>query len=160
VLVLFVLAIAGFRRVPQNFFPPATRPQFLVDVFLPAGSHIADSEAFAEAVEGYLLAQPGVTHVSSFVGSGGLGFPRVSTPQRDNRAFVQFLVQVDDTDKLDGVRLAVQHYLDENYPDANAVAKKFLLGPGAGGRIQARFSGPDPPVLRQLADQAERILVA
>jgi len=160
VLVLFVLAIFGFRRLPQNFFPPATRPQFLVDVFLPAGSHIADSEAFAEAVEGYILAQPGVTHVTSFVGSGGLRFVLVYTPERENRAFVQFLVQADDADKLDGVRLAVQRYLDENYPNANAVAKKFLLGPGLGGRIQMRFSGPDPAVLRQLADQAERILVA
>ncbi len=54
----------------------------------------------------------------------------------------------------------MQNYLDTRYPNANAVAKKFLLGPGAGGRIQARFSGPDPAVLRDLADQAKRIIVA
>jgi multidrug efflux pump subunit AcrB len=160
VLVLFVLAIYGFGKVPQNFFPPATRPQFLVDTFLPAGSHIGDSEAFAEQVEAFILAQPGVTHVTSFVGSGGLRFLLVYSPEGENRAFVQFLVQVDDEQKIDGILLAVQRYLDEQYPDANAVAKKFLLGPGAGGRVQARFSGPDPAVLRQLADQAERIIVA
>src|SRR5215471_9591453 len=118
VLVLFALAIYGFRKVPQNFFPPATRPQFLVDAFLPAGSHIGDSQAFAEEVEAFILAQPGVTHVSSFVGSGGLRFLLVYTPERENRAFVQFLVQVDDEEKLDGIRLAVQQYLDERYPDA------------------------------------------
>jgi len=160
VLVLFGLAIYGFGKVPQNFFPPATRPQFLVDVFLPAGSHIHDSEVFAGEVEEFLLAQPSVTHVSSFVGSGGLRFLLVYTPERENRAFVQFLVQVDDEGQIDGVLAAVQTYLDEQYPDANAVAKKFLLGPGKGGRVQARFSGPDPAVLRQLADQAKSVIVA
>ena len=159
-LVLFVLAIHGFTKVPQNFFPPATRPQFLVDVFLPAASHIRDSEAFATQVEEFILEQPDVTHVSSFVGSGGLRFLLVYTPERENRAFVQFLVQVDDEQAIEGVLLAVQGYLDDQYPNANAVAKKFLLGPGAGGRVQARFSGPDPAVLRQLADRAKEVIVA
>jgi multidrug efflux pump subunit AcrB len=31
-------------------------------------------------------------------------------------------------------------------------------GPGQGGRIQARFRGPDPAVLRQLGRQAEDVL--
>jgi multidrug efflux pump subunit AcrB len=57
-LGLFVAAVYGFGRVPQNFFPPATRPQFLVDTFLPAGTHIRDSEAFAQSVEQFLLEQP------------------------------------------------------------------------------------------------------
>lgn len=159
-LVSFVAALYGFGKVPQNFFPPATRPQFLIDAYLPAGSHILDSERFAEQVEEFLLAQPGVEHVSSFVGGGGLRFLLVYTPERENRAFVQFLVQVEDEQQIDGLLATAQQYLEEQYPDANAVAKKFLLGPGAGGRVQARFSGPDPAVLRQLADQAKRVIVA
>ena len=159
-LGLFVAAVYGFGRVPQNFFPPATRPQFLVDVFLPAGTHIRDSEGFAASVEQFLIEQPDVTHVTSFVGGGGLRFLLVYSPERENRAFVQFLVEVDDDEKIDDLLPKVQGYLEQNYPNANAVAKKFLLGPGKGGRVQARFSGPDPAVLRALADQAERILVA
>jgi multidrug efflux pump subunit AcrB len=33
-----------------------------------------------------------------------------------------------------------------------------VLGPGSGGKIQARFSGPDPNVLRALADRTQAIL--
>src|SRR5215469_6344177 len=66
-LVLFVVAMRGFRRLDQSFFPPATRPQFMVDTFLPSGTHIRDTEAFAESVEGFIRSQPGVAHVSSFV---------------------------------------------------------------------------------------------
>ena len=52
----------------------------------------------------------------------------------------------------------MQKYLDTNHPNANAIAKRFLLGPGQGGRIQARFSGPDPAQLRELADKAIKII--
>lgn len=51
-ILLFVLSIFGFARIEQAFFPPATRPQFIVDVFLPAGVHINETEAFAGKVEG------------------------------------------------------------------------------------------------------------
>lgn len=159
-LVLFVLALRGFTQIDQSFFPPATRPQFMIDVFLPSATHIRQTEAFAEEVEGYLRRQPGVTHVTAFVGGGGLRFLLVYAPESANRAYVQFLVDVDDPAKIDTILPAAQRYLDEQHPDANAVAKRFLLGPGQGGRIQARFHGPDPAVLRSLADQARQILEA
>jgi multidrug efflux pump subunit AcrB len=156
--VFFVLSLYGFTLIDQSFFPPATRPQFMVDVYLPAGTHIRETESFAGEIQGFIQKQPGVTHVTSFIGSGGLRFLLVYAPERENRAFVQFLVDVDDEKKIAGLIDVVQKQLDEQYPNANAVAKKFLLGPGEGGRIQARFRGPDPETLRQLADQAQLIL--
>lgn len=157
-LVAFAAALYGFTKIPQSFFPPATRPQFMVDVFLPAGTHIRETEAFSGEVQRYLQRQSGVTHVTSFIGGGGLRFLLVYSPERENRAFVQFLVDVDDWRKIDAVSADIQKHLDENYPNANAIAKKFLLGPGQGGRIQARFQGPDPAKLRELGDQARKIL--
>ena len=159
-LLLFAAALYGFRGLDQSFFPPATRPQFMVDSYLPAGSGIRDSEAYAKAVERYIQAQPGVTHVSSFIGGGGLRFLLVYTPERQNPAYVQFLVQVDDDKKINGLIAGIQKYLDNNYPNANTVAKKFLLGPGSGGRVQVRFLGPDHATLRQLAGQAQKIFEA
>ncbi|HWB84631.1 MAG TPA: efflux RND transporter permease subunit [Bryobacteraceae bacterium] len=156
-LALFVVAIFGFRQLDQSFFPPATRPQFLVDVFLPAGTDIRASERFAEGVERFIRKQPHVTHVTSFVGSGGLRFLLVYTPERPNPAYVQFLVAVDDHHTIDGLITTVQRHLDQESPNANAVAKKFLLGPGSGGRVQVRFSGPDYQTLRELAAHAEKI---
>ena len=158
-VVLFAFALREFRRLDQSFFPPATRPQFMVDNFLQAGTHIQDTEAFAESVERLIRRQPGVTHVTSFIGGGGLRFLLVYAPEMENPAYVQFLVDVDDQRKIDGLIATIQKELDRNYPNANSVAKKFLLGPGSGGRVQLRFSGPDYGVLRGLAGQAEAILI-
>src|SRR5262245_6799216 len=69
-----VAGLYGFTKVDQSFFPPATRPQFMVDVFLPAGTHVRETEAFADSVQRHLQAQPAVTHVTSFIGGGGLRF--------------------------------------------------------------------------------------
>jgi multidrug efflux pump subunit AcrB len=157
-VVAFVTSLYGFTFVKQSFFPPATRPQFMVDAYLPAGTHIDQSQALASDVQRYIQEQPGVTHVTSFIGGGGLRFLLVYSPEPENRAFVQFLVDVDDWRKIDGLIAGIQKHLDETQPNANAVAKKFLLGPGQGGRIQARFRGPDPAVLRNLAHQAEKVL--
>lgn len=157
-VVAFVAAVYGFGWVKQSFFPPATRPQFMVDVFLPAGTHIRETEAFAGAIQRHLQAQPGVVHVTSFIGGGGLRFMLVYSPEGENRAFVQFLVDVDDWRKIGGLIHQVQQHLDEKYPNANAIAKPFLLGPNQGGRVQARFRGPDPAKLRELGDRAMQVL--
>lgn len=156
-VLMFVLAFFGFGKVDQSFFPPATRPQFMVDAYLPAGTHIRETEAFANKIQAFVQKQPGVTHVTSFIGGGGLRFLLVYSPESENRAYVQFLVDVDDPSKISGLMEIVQKELDDNYPNANAIAKKFLLGPGDGGRVQVRFSGPDPAKLRALGEQAVRI---
>lgn len=156
--LMFAAAVWGFGRVEQNFFPPATRPQFLIDCYLPAGTHIRESDRFGQEVGAYIQKQPGVEHVTTFVGSGGLRFILVYSPERENRAFVQFLVQVKDENEISGMIAHLQGYLDQQHPDANVVAKKFLLGPGQGGRVQVRLLGPDPAVLRELAGKAIRII--
>ncbi len=157
-IVAFAASLLGFGKVKQSFFPSPDRSQFMVDVFLPAATHIRETEAFAGEIQRYIQALPDVTHVTAFIGSGGLRFLLVYSPERENPAFVQLLVDVDDWRKIEGLIAKVQKHLDEHYPNANAVAKKFLLGPGQGGRIQARFSGPDSATLRKLGDQAMRVL--
>jgi multidrug efflux pump subunit AcrB len=157
-LLFFVAALYGFTKVDQSFFPPATRPQFLVDSFLTSGTHIRVTEQYADEVERYLLAQPGVKHVTSFVGVGALRFLLVYSAEQPDTAYVQFLVEVDDWRKIDGLIPKIQKYLEDHYPNANTNLRKFQLGPGSNGRVQVRFSGPDPATLRALAGQAQTII--
>ena len=155
--LLFAVTLYGFTRIDQSFFPASTRPQFLVDSFLPSGTYIRVTSVFAREVEQYLKAQPGVTHVSTFVGGGALRFLLVYFSEQPNTAYVQFLVEVDDWRKIGKLVPKVQTYLDEHYPNANSNVRKFMLGPGSGGRVLVRFSGHDPVVLRSLAGQTQRI---
>ena len=158
VLVLFGLSLWGFRFVDQSFFPDSTRPQFMVNVWLPQGTHIAETLQVVEQAEGYLAQLDGATHVSSFVGAGGLRFLLTYAPERPNSAYAQFLVDVDDYRKIDLLLPQVERELVERIPDIEVFTRRFALGPGGGGKVQARWLGPNRSVLRELAEKTIAIL--
>ncbi len=160
VVVLFAAALWGFGFVNKSFFPPSTRPQFMVDFWLPQGTYIDKTTGEAGSIEKYLLAQDGVTHVTSLVGKGGLRFLLTYGPEKLNSAYVQFLVDVDDPQKIDALSSKIEAELAELYPDALSYVSKFELGPGANGKIRARLSGPDANFLRRLADEVQAIMHA
>jgi len=160
VAAVFVLSIAGFGRVEQSFFPNSTRPQFMIDFWLPQGTQIAVTENRAAEVEQWLMEQEGVASVSSMIGAGAMRFLLTYVPEKENPAFAQFLVDVDDFREIDRMMLEFQRELEESNPGAMVQTRKFILGPGEPGKIQARFFGPDPDVLRSLASEAEAIFRA
>ena len=159
VIAVFAGAVYGFGQVSQSFFPNSTRPQFMVDYWLPQGTSINRSNADAREVEQYILGLEGVTHVTAVIGQGAPRFLLTYTPEKLNSAYTQFLVDVDDASKIDGLYDKIQDELTETFADAQIQSRKFILGPGEPGKIQAKFFGPDPNVLRRLASQAEDILL-
>lgn len=160
VVAVFFLGLRGFGLVDQSFFPPSTRPQFMVDLWLPKGTHIDDTTARVEEVERYLRELDGVTHMTSLVGQGGLRFLLTYQPEKLNSAYAQILVDVEDAELIDGLRGQIETHLAETYPGMLSYAFKFELGPGSNGKIRARFSGPDANELRRLSMQAAAILDA
>ena len=160
VAALFVSAIWGFQSVERSFFPPSTRPQFMVDLWLPQGTHIDATKKMVSSVEGHIKKQEGVTHITSLIGMGGLRFLLTYQPEKKNSAYTQLLVDVDDPEKINNLMANIEEHLQEYYPDVLGYASKFQLGPGSTGLIQARLSGPDPNVLRELASQVKTILYA
>ncbi len=159
-LALLVLSIGGFGFVKQSFFPDSTRPQFMVHYWLPQGTHISRTEADLERIESHVRSLDGVTDASTFVGRGALRFLLTYSPEDANSAYGMLLVSVDDYKKIAELLPEVQAYLDGGYPDAQAFARRFMLGPGNAQKIQARFRGPDPDVLHRLAAEARSVMLA
>jgi multidrug efflux pump subunit AcrB len=158
VVAAFGGTLYGFGKLEQSFFPNSTRPQFMVDYWLPQGTRIQRTEADVKTIENYVRGIEGVTHVTSIVGQGAPRFLLTYTPERANSAYAQLLVDVEDSSQVDAISAEVQAHLEANYHDAVPQIRKFILGPGDPGKIQARFIGEDLNVLRALADQAEAIM--
>jgi multidrug efflux pump subunit AcrB len=157
VACIFVSSLWGFGFVQQSFFPPSTRPQFMVDLWLPQGTHIERTTETVESVENYIKDLDGVTHLTSLIGKGGMRFLLTYTPEKTNSSYAQMLVDVEDPEFLDILLPEIEAHLDANFPDMLAYTSRFQLGPGSTGKIQARFSGPDFDELRRLADQTQAI---
>ncbi len=158
VLSMFAFSLWGFQFVDKTFFPNSTRPQFMIDFWLPQGTHIDKTMEEAADVEKYLLALDGATHVTTLGGAGGPRFLFTYSPEKLNSAYLQFLVDVDDYTRIDGLIARVEEELPELILDSEVYGRKFILGPGSGGKLQIRFSGPAQDTLRALATQTMDIL--
>ncbi|HOD49760.1 MAG TPA: efflux RND transporter permease subunit [Candidatus Hydrogenedentes bacterium] len=159
-VVLLVLAGFGFRFVESSFFPASTRPQFMVEVYLPRGTHIEETVALVDKVEDFILKDESFTHVTSMVGSGGLRFMLTYGPQQTDPSYAVLFVDVPDYRIIDEKKESLEKALLTEFPEANTAVLKFELGPGSKGKIRARFSGPDPDVLRRLAGETLEIYAA
>ncbi len=157
-LGLLAFSILGFGFVDRTFFPASTRPQFIIELWLPEGSHIKETEKAVAEIEKYVKGRPHVTDIASFTGGGATRFILTYTPEKNDSSYAIMLVSVDDWRKIEGLGQQIQQYLNENNADYITNVKKFVIGPGEGGKIQVRISGRDPSILRQLTDQTINII--
>ncbi|MEM8868373.1 MAG: efflux RND transporter permease subunit, partial [Verrucomicrobiota bacterium] len=154
VVGLFFASIFGFTHIKQSFFPPSTRPQFMVDFWMPQGTHMDHTIAEAARFEETILSYDSVTGVSTLLGRGGLRFLLTYTPEDSNESYVQFLIDVDDSEVIDDLILDLEEDLRNQFPDTLGYGFKFEVGPGSNGKIEAKFSGPDKEVLRSISEEA------
>ena len=157
---MLALSIFGFRFVRNSFFPESTRAQFMVDVWLSGGTRLDQTDRVTQEMRKIIAEIPGITHITTSVGQGALRFLLTYSPERFDPSYAQFLIDVKEQALINEILPRVQKELSEKYPDAQIIAKRFLLGPGEGGRIQVRFSGEDYNTLRSLAAQTMEILRA
>jgi multidrug efflux pump subunit AcrB len=157
VAVLLILAGYGFQFVDQNFFPDSNRPQYMVDVWFPSGTHIDHTSETVQQMEDHVMQIDGVEGVTSFIGGGSLRYILTYIPQMPNSHYAQILVSTEDETKLAEQATRTQLVLESQFPEASINVTRFKLGPG-GGSIEARFSGPDINTLRLIAAQAEDVM--
>ncbi|MCR9078812.1 MAG: efflux RND transporter permease subunit [Hyphomonadaceae bacterium] len=155
---LFAIAIWGFQFVKSGFFPASTTPQIVVDYWLPEGTDVSVTKADMVSLEPFLAELEGVEDVQTLIGGGGLRYTLVYSPENENSAYGQFLIKAESYDAVAGLVPQIQNHIDEAYPNAQAKVWRFQVGPGGGSKIEAQFSGPDPQVLRELANQAKAIM--
>ena len=154
-LALFVLGMVGMGKVQQQFFPDSSRPEILVDLWLPEGSSIHASEDMAKRVEQRLMKEQGVTSVTTWVGSG---VPRFYLPldQVFPQTNVSQLIVVPADLKLrESLRHSLPAVLAQEFPEVRARVKLLPNGPPVPYPVQFRVMGPDPVQLRTLADQVK-----
>ncbi len=157
---IFAVSVWGFQFVKSGFFPASTTPLFVVDYWLPQGTDITKTEQDIEQLEKFVVELEGVNAVQASIGAGAPRFMLVYSPESANSAYGQLLVRTDDYRIIDSLMPKIQNHIENTFPQAQGKVWRFVLGPGGGSKIEAEFSGPEPEVLRRLADQAKAILIA
>ncbi|MCJ8169659.1 efflux RND transporter permease subunit [Atopomonas sediminilitoris] len=157
---MLVVAIGGFGQVRQSFFPPSNTPMFFIDVWLPQGTDIRDTEAAVIAAEKLIHEDERVERTVSTIGRGAMRFILTYDPEKSYANYAQILVRANTAEDIIPLINQLDKALPETLPNINIKFRQLMLGPGGGAKIEARFNGPDPDVLRKLGQQAEHILLA
>ncbi|EMW8520249.1 multidrug efflux RND transporter permease subunit VmeV [Vibrio parahaemolyticus] len=157
-VALLVGAVIAFGNVKQQFFPPSNTPMFYVDMWMPEGTDIRQTIKQAETVESHIRQQDDIDFVSVSIGQGLQRFALTYQPEKSYEAYAQFQVRTTDRDNM----FKLLHKLDDNlaktFNEPTFQFKLMEFGPSPASKIEARITGPDPKVLRELAVQVEDIL--
>ncbi|MBX3634612.1 MAG: efflux RND transporter permease subunit [Rubrivivax sp.] len=159
-LVIFALGIVGMGRVQQQFFPDSSRPEILVDLWLPEGSTIRSSEAIAKRFEARMMAEPGVATVSTWIGAG---VPRFYLPLDQifpQPNVSQTIVLPKGLAEREELRLRLPQLLAAEFPEVRGRVKLLPNGPPVPYPVQFRVVGPEATVVRGWADRAKEVLRA
>jgi Cation/multidrug efflux pump len=154
------LGVAGMGKVQQQFFPDSSRPEILVDLWMPEGTNFRASEDVATRFEARMMKEPGVANVTTWIGSG---VPRFYLPLDQifpQSNVSQAIVLPEDLEQREVLLRRLPEILAEEFPEVRARVKLLPNGPPVPYPVQFRVLGPDVTELRKWADEAKALLRA
>jgi len=150
-------AYASFGFIKQGFFPQSNTPVFFVHYWGSQDSDIRATEKQMKLGEKLILEADGVESVSTFIGESSARFTLVFSPEMPNESYGLFLIRAEDATEIPRLTQEITQTLRSNSPNTEFFSEIMQFGPGGGAKIQARFSGQDPIILRGLSEQAKKI---
>lgn len=155
-LVFFAGSIALVPLLPTGFVPAADRAQTQINLELPPGSTLAETQAVAAQARNAAMQVPGIKGVFSSIGGGSSGDAFAPGAAAEARRAVLTLTTVHRTDRKEsmaGLESQLRSKLD-NIPGA-----RFTVGPpDTGVKMQLVLRSEDPVALMAAAQKVEREL--
>ena len=155
-----LLAVAGLKFVPQQFFPNSTRPELIVDLRLKEGASFAATTEQVKRMEGVLSRDKDVRFFTAYTGAGAPRFYLSLNPELPNPGYAQFVVMTRDLEARERVRSRLMASVDSTFPDTWVRVTRLELGPPVGFPVQFRVVGPDTQIVRSIAREVERVVAA
>ncbi|CAN7299993.1 efflux RND transporter permease subunit [Cupriavidus necator] len=154
-LVAFALGIYAFKFVEKQFFPDSSRPELMVELWMPEGTSFAQMETEAKRFEQLVGKDREVESLTTFVGTGA---PRFYLPLDQifpQTNVAQVIVMPVSTEVRDALRRRIIKLMDAEFPYLRGRVKLLPNGPPVAYPVQFRVIGPDAAGVRRLADQVK-----
>jgi len=161
-LAAFALGLFAFKFVEKQFFPDSSRPELMVELWMPEGTSFAQTEAEAKRFEAAMRRDKEVESLTTFVGTGA---PRFYLPldqifPQSNVAQVIVMPVGGEVKARDALRKRVEQVLASEFPQLRGRVKLLPNGPPVPYPVQFRVIGPDAAGVRRAADQVRAIMTA
>ncbi len=162
-VALLVVALIGFGKIDQMFFPDSSMTKFMIDYWAPEGTRIQTVAEDLKKAEDKFLADKRIDSVATFIGAGPPRFYLPVDPESPYQSYAQFIVNVPDFRDITDLLNELDAWFGEEYPQALIPMRRYGVGPSNTWKFELRISGPstaDPAILRSLAGQVVSIVAA
>lgn len=156
--VLLCLSAWSFRFIPKVFVPSLDKQYFTVDMWLPEGTRIEETDRIAGDMAGYIRGYGQAEMVSAFVGRTPPRYYLSNVSFGPQPNYAQLLVKCRTSPESRELHSILQDSIPARYPEPFVKVNKFELSPLTEALIEARFLGPDAAVLDSLAGVAIGIM--
>lgn len=151
VALVFIASLQGLKYVPNIFFPPSDRTYFKVELELPQGRSLENTERVVAGVEKFIseqLASDGngtrsVTDWISYIGNGGVRFVLTHSPKPSSTNYALLVINTTSADVIDRAIANIENFVRQTYPDVVAKARRIETGVTIDNPVEVRVSGPD-----------------
>lgn len=157
-VVLLGLSLWGFRYVPSVFMPQLNKQYFTVDMWLPEGSRIEETQRCMAQLVDSLEQFDEVVQVSSYIGQTAPRFYLANASYGPQPNYASCLVEVETPEKSRALQEQLETKVDRYVPGALVRVNRFELNTVPQALIEARFCGDDPMVLDSLTNVALEIM--
>ncbi|MBH1972238.1 MAG: efflux RND transporter permease subunit [Moraxellaceae bacterium] len=154
------IGIFGMKLVEKQFFPDSNRPEILVDLWLPEGTSLPNTEALVKKVEDRLLKIPEAGEITSFVGQGVPRFYLSLDQIFPQNNVAQLVLVTPSLEAREQIRKKLPTILQEEFPEIRSRTRLLPNGPPVPYPVMFRVIGDNPQQLRILADQVKAIVRA
>ncbi|MDU7344155.1 MAG: efflux RND transporter permease subunit [Klebsiella grimontii] len=161
VIAVFTVAILGMGLVKKQFFPTSDRPEVLVEVQMPYGTAIEQTNATAAKIEAWLRKQKESKIVTSYIGQGAPRFFLAMAPELPDPSFAKIVVLTDNPEAREALKFRLREAVAGGLtPEARVRVTQLVFGPYSPYPVAYRVMGPDPTTLREIADKVEKVMQA
>jgi multidrug efflux pump subunit AcrB len=157
VVILFV-ALFSFRFVTVDFMPKIDYDQFYIEYYLPQGADINAVETDICAIQKEVLEIEGVRSVTGAVGRPPARYLLMRGNPTGDANYGELIVETEEVDLVADLIEQLNVQLAQKYPHAFFRIHEY----GAAfseADIEVEFIGPDPAVLKELAEKAKRVFL-
>jgi multidrug efflux pump subunit AcrB len=155
-LLAVVLGVFFMGKLPQQLFPKIDRNQFAMEVYLPNGYSLAQTDTVVKGMEGIMRKDSRIENYTSFIGNASPRFHTVYAPNLPAKNYAQILVNTvseEATEEMIGEYAAKYGNL---FPDAYVRMKQLNMA-SAAAPIEVRISGNDIEDLKAVGRQVAAI---
>ena len=150
-LAVILLSLLIVPTLKIRLFPYADRDQFAVEIFLPDGKGLAETEAIADSVQHVLQKDERITGITGFIGCSSPRFMDAYAPQMAGSNYAQFIVNTTSDGATLDLLAKYQPMLGEAFP--NAYVKFKRLDYLEVNELEYRFYGDNLDSLHVVAER-------